>query len=192
MLSGGGARLVVETEGVRFESLHLPQGSLVNGGSLTMAKCTSTGQDIYVEEGVSSVMEDSRVFGGEDSLGGGGNGVHCQGNMKATRCIIEENKGDGVCIQGQEASAELVDCVIRTNESNGLVAVREAKVALRGGTVSGNKRDGAIASGNGEITVSKEKPTISAGNQRQDWVVETRGVLEGVAEEKITCGPAPF
>ena len=40
----GHNRQLVQSEGVRFESLHLPQGVVIRkGGSLTMVKCTSTG-----------------------------------------------------------------------------------------------------------------------------------------------------
>jgi len=40
-------------------------------------------------------MEDCRVFGSDSS------GVHCNGNMKATRCTIEDNNGHaGVWVSG--------------------------------------------------------------------------------------------
>jgi len=52
VLEGVHARLEVEAEGGRYESLHLPQGVLVRkGGLLTMTKCTSTGEKIQVEKG---------------------------------------------------------------------------------------------------------------------------------------------
>lgn len=46
------AKLEVQTEGVRFLSMHLPAGATVKkGGSLTMKKCTVTGDSINVDEG---------------------------------------------------------------------------------------------------------------------------------------------
>ena len=87
-----------------------------------MAKCTSTGE-IYVSKGASLVIEDSRVVGYNNV------GVICYGSMKATRCTVE-NGGNGVHISGEEASAELVDCAIRNNRSDGLLAVEGAKVTL--------------------------------------------------------------
>jgi len=178
VLSGGAARLEVEAEGVRFESLDLPRGADVRtGGSLTMSKCASTGDVITVEEGARLAMEDTRVF--RCGIGG----VDCCGKLKLTRCTVEDNSYCGVLVGGEEASAELVHCVIRKNGQDGLVAER-AKVTLRGGTVSGNKRDGVVASGEGvKITVSKEQPTICKDNERHDWLSEDGGVLEGVAEE---------
>jgi len=119
-------RLVVESEGVSFVTLHLPRGVRVSGsltmtgrcGSLTMTKCTSTGRSIDVEPGASLVTEDTLVFG--NSGWGGGGGVSCRGEMTATRCIVDDNRSTGVSVIG--GSAELVDCVIRKNGHSGLCA----------------------------------------------------------------------
>ena len=183
VLSGGHAGLAVEAEGVRFESLHLPRGVRVKClGSLKMVKCTATGRQVAVEEKTSLVMEDTRVYGGGRDEDGGD--VVCRGTMKLTRCTVEESYDIGVYVSGERAEAELIDCVIRKHERDGLVATGGAKVTLRGGTVSGNKRDGVVASGEGvKITVSKEQPTICKDNERHDWLSEDGGVLEGVAEE---------
>ena len=181
VIEGDLIRLEVETKGVHVESLHLPMGVDIRvGGSLTLTKCVSTGRGSNIAEKASLVMVDSRVFGC------GGSGVGCAGKMKATRCTFEENDGFGVYVDGEKASAELVDCVIHKND-DGLVACYGAKVALRGGTVSGNKGGGVVASDKGsKVTVSKEQPTVCKNNERHDWATEGRGVLEGVAEEKIT------
>ena len=58
-------------------------------------------------------MEDSRIFGC-------GAGVECRGDVKATRCTIEDNRGDGVYVEGEQSSGELKDCVIRKNGSDGV------------------------------------------------------------------------
>ena len=115
---------------MRFESMDWPMGAHISEGrSLTMTQCTSTGDMIYVAPGASLVMQDSRVFSGGDD------GVQCYGNVKATRCTIEENIYDGVYVTGQDSSVELVDCVIRKNGDDG-VFVTEGKAILRGGTIS--------------------------------------------------------
>jgi len=95
-----------------------------------------------------------------------------------TRCTAEENGGSGVTVQwGSErvaATTELVDCVIHKNGDDGLIAGGGSKVTLRGGAISGNKRDGVVACIGGKITVSKELPTdrqlgarLGHGGQRQ-------------------------
>ena len=174
VLAGRHAGLEVESEGVRFESLHLPRGVFVEGGSLMMTKCVSTGSAIQVDKGASLVMEDTRDFDCAD-------GVDCYGKMKATR---------GLFVVVEEASAKLVDCVIRNNGTDGLWCEgKGATVTVRGGTVSGNTQNGVVAGDNGKITVSKEQPTVSKDNERHDRLSERGGVLEGVAEEKITHDP---
>ena len=64
-------------------SLAFPTGMEIElGGSVTMTKCTSTGQKIFVRPGASLVMEDSRIFGVRGQHGSatvGGSGVACQG-----------------------------------------------------------------------------------------------------------------
>jgi len=91
VLAGARARLEVRTKGVRFESLHLPDGVRLigaeyirGGGSVTMVKCTSTGVAMDVDTGANLVMQGCRIFGCSDQ------GVVCAGNMKATSCIIED------------------------------------------------------------------------------------------------------
>lgn len=69
----GIARQEVETEGVCFDSMHLPHGvQILSGGSATMVKCTASptpggygnmSSPIHVESDASLAMEDSRVFG---------------------------------------------------------------------------------------------------------------------------------
>jgi len=51
-----------------------------------MEKCTSTGDSIFVEGRASLDMEDCRVFGYEY-----GYGVFCQGDLKQTRCTVDDN-----------------------------------------------------------------------------------------------------
>ena len=195
VLEGKQAGLEVKTEGVRFESLHFPLGVIVRNGSLTMVKCTSTAtglnHSIEVHAGASLVMVDTRVSGCVKDEAVNGDGLVCRGKMQLTRCTVEENGGTGIVAQGalDEATAELVDCVIRKNEDDGVVAGSRAKVTLRGGTVSGNGNDGVAASVGGQITVSKEQPTEAKNNERADWIMEGRGVIEGVAAEKITRDP---
>jgi len=94
VLSGEHRRLKVESEGVSFVSLHLPLGVRIHsGGSLTMTKCTSTGEMIYVDAGASLAMEDSRVFGCKT----GNHGVAVMGGKLVLRGgTVSENKGFGV------------------------------------------------------------------------------------------------
>ena len=164
----------------------MPQGVFISErGTLTMIRCTSTGEGIYVEEGASLVIEDSRVICC-------GSGVDCKGKVKLTRCTIEENREIGVSVSG--GSAELVDCVIRKNGEDGVVADEGANVRLRRGTVSGNAIDGVVSGGGvsrvgAKVTVSEEHPPDVKNNAKHDWVAERGGVLEGVAEEKITRDP---
>ena len=76
-------------EGARFVSAHFPRGVNIEGGSVTMEKCTFTGRRIHVERGASLVMEDCRVFGCD------GDGVNCEGGeVEATRCTFEGSGGD--------------------------------------------------------------------------------------------------
>jgi len=99
VLSGDRARLVVQTEGVCFDSLHLSRAvTIERGGSATMMKCTS-GQ-VGVVEGASLVMEDSRVIGSD------GYGASCNdGELKVTRCTVEGSRYD--CIYAADATVEL-------------------------------------------------------------------------------------
>ena len=129
-------------------------------------------------------MEDTRVYcGGRDEDGGD---VVCRGTMKLTRCTVEESYDIGVYVSGERAEAELIDCVIRKHERDGLVATGGAKVTLRGGTVSGNKGGGVVASmSSTKITMSKEQPTVSTKNKRHNWETQAGGVLEGIAAENI-------
>jgi len=122
------ARLEVDTTGASFESLHLPFGMIINrnvwsgdggdggdGGSVTMTKCTFTGETIDVQKGASLVMTGSRAFDIK------GFGVRCIGYMKATRCSVEGNKQCGAICDGDVANIELVDCVIRKNGGGSVV-----------------------------------------------------------------------
>jgi len=105
VLSGWHARLKVSTKGVSFDSME--------GGSLTMTRCTSAGE-ISTDANTSLVMEDSRVSGSN------GNGVHCHGKLKATRCTFEDNRYCGTCFRGSGGLAQLVDCVMRKNTTLGV------------------------------------------------------------------------
>ena len=183
-LAGYYARLVVESEGVSFESMHLPLGVMIREGGLTMKKCTSTGQEISVQEGASLVMEDTRTFGSS------GFGVTCLGDVKATRCTVEDNGHTGVYVDGEEASAELVDFVIRKNGQHG-VYVYESKVVLRGGMISENKLQGVDAFSGGKVTVAKAeegKPqTVSKDNDEgHDWAAAGDEII-GIPQEKINA-----
>jgi len=76
-----------------------------------MTNCTSDEQ-VTVHAGASLLMEDSLTLGSSSS----DMGASCLGEMKTTRCTFENNEGSsGVHVMGAEASAELVDCVIRKN-----------------------------------------------------------------------------
>jgi len=113
------ATLAVQTKGVTFVSMDLPHGVMIcRGGSLTMKKCTSTGgtasaiggaYNIGVDSGCALVMEDSRVFSCP-----GDTSVRCEGQLKATRCIFEDNR-DAVSVGAdadhlrEQCSGELVD-----------------------------------------------------------------------------------
>ena len=144
-LAHGHARLVVVSEGVRFESLNLPQGVRIEGRSVTMTKCTSTGRRIHVGDGASLAMEGYRAFGS------GGDGVACFGKMEATRCVFEDHSSDGVYVGSREA--KLVECVLRNNGEHGL-SVYNGKAILKGGTISGNKKHGVIAYQGSKVTVA--------------------------------------
>jgi len=58
-------------------------------------------------------------------------------DLKATYCTAEDSGSSGVELRGEQASAELVDCVIRKNEDQG-VRVYGGKLMLRGGKISEN------------------------------------------------------
>ena len=175
----------MESEGVCFESMHLATGMYIcEGGSLTMTKCTSTGDRIRVK-GASLVMEDSRVFGCS------GHGMQCEGegDVKLTRCTVEDNGSVGILIYGEHASAELVDCVIRKNGSCGVLA-NLGMIMLRGGTISENVSYGVHALNSGTVTVAKAeegKPqTVSKDNGNcRDWSTLEDGEIIGIPQEKI-------
>jgi len=176
------ARLVVETEDVNFVSMHLPNGAEVKtGGSLTMTKCTSTGEYINVYEGASLVMEDSRVYSNRHF------GVVSYGDLKATRCTFEDSGNVGVFVSGHHNSVQLVDCVIRKNGWDG-VNVFQGKATLRGGTVSENKGYGVRAYNGGMVTVAKaeegQPQTVSKDNKGNDWGTEGGDII-GIPQEKI-------
>jgi len=182
LLSGENRRLQVASEGVRFESLHLPQGVGIRSGSLTMAKCTSTGQAI--DAGASLVIEDSRVFGVR------GFGMNCSGEVKATRCTFEDNGFSGTLVSGKQASAELVDCVIRKNGWEGLL-MNGGKAMLRGGTISENSLNAGVYAGSGgKVTVAKaeeaQPQTVCKDNNGHDWWTVGEGSeIIGIPQEKI-------
>ena len=211
-LAGGQAALQVRAEGVRFVSLDLPRGvEIASGGSLSMEKCTSTGDRIYirdsgksititVRDGASLVMEDCRIFGS------GGTGVECWGKMVATRCTFEDNRESGVAVFGGEA--RLAGCVVRNNRQTGLSVAGVAKLILEGGTVTGNKRHGVVAFYGGKVTVAAadsrssiswltarerseetasspavDRPqTVSSGNGDHDWATGNMFGLLGAIE----------
>jgi len=157
------ARLEVRTEGARILSVDFPHGvRVISGGSLTMTKCTSTGEQIGVEEGASLVMEDSRVFASS------GQGVYCTGDLQMTRCTVESNALSGVDVFGRQASAELVDCVIRKNTSS-VMYVHAGTAVLRGGSVSENNRHGVGAWGCGKVAVAKAEEGKPQTVSKDDW-----------------------
>jgi len=188
--------LVVKSEGVSFVSMHLPRGVLILGGtmpcsdrrtipsgSLTMTKCTSTGGKIYVAHGAKLDMEDTRIYGVLNSYG-----LECRGDVKAKRCTIEENRDNGVWIGGEHASGELVDCVIHKNRGIG-VYVSEAKVMLRGGTVSENKGGVFAQMRGGKVTVAKaekDKPQTVSKDSYFEWGTIDGGEIIGIPQEKIS------
>ena len=93
------ATLVVQTEGVSFDSMYFPQGAVISeGGSVTMTKCTSTGLTTCPMPGARLIMEDWRIFGISSLFAG--TGLRCEGDVKATRCIFEENQLSGVFVYG--------------------------------------------------------------------------------------------
>jgi len=120
------SRLLVKSEGASFVSMHLPRGMIVGmDGSLTMTKCTSTGEDIDSRVGGSLAMEDSRVYGSRST------GVTCQGDAKLTRCTVENNNGIGVFNFGRSGSQHLSArkrCFKNNNQRPG---VREAHIPLQ-------------------------------------------------------------
>ena len=183
--------LELHTGGVRFDSINLPQGVKISkGGSLTMTKCTSTGEQVTVEAGGRLVMEDSRIFGVSGSYG-----VRCEGSVKATRCIVENNQSSGVVIWRERASAELVECVIRKNGQRGLFVFGEnenGSVVLRGGTVSENADRGVYAFGGAKITVAPAKEDVpqtvcKANGRRGDWATMGSSEIIGIPQEKINA-----
>ena len=97
-------------------SLHFAERLTIEAaGSVTIEKCESA--RIYVKRGARLFMEDSHV----SELGNyGGEAVRCEGEMTMTQCTVEGNSAAGVIVHSYtyvigEASAELVDCVIRKN-----------------------------------------------------------------------------
>ena len=187
------ARLKVRSKGVRFESLQFPHGLEVGHpyrldvlASVTMVKCTSTGERILVPVGASLVMEDCRVFGSESV------GVDVDGEVRATRCVVEENGAHGLFIYGTggKGLAELVDCVIRKNGSNGLLAIA-SKVVLRGGTISGNMGHGVRASDGANVTVAPAEKdglpqTVCKDNKNGNWTAIGEGLAQIVGSRRRT------
>ena len=184
MLSGARSRLVVQTEGMSFDSMLFPQGvEIIVGGSPAVKKCTSTDQSIEViGHGTSLMMEDSRVFGSA------GDGVYCLGKFNAMRCTLEDNRDCGVWLYGQDSSVELMDCVIRNNAQNG-VHVNHGKAMLRSGRISENQDCGVVALSGAKITVAsaeEDKPqTVCKDNMGSNWVTEAGGRIIGIPQEKI-------
>jgi len=195
VLTGAQCRLAVWAEGIRFDSIGVCMD--VREGSLTMEKCTidmSEKRGMYVSQGTSLVMEDCRIFG---SLS---RGITCSGEMKLTRCALENNEGVAVRVCNHEvASAELVDCVIRNNGDCGL-SVSQGKATLRGGMISGNQGHGVEAERGGKVTVAaaaEDMPqTVSQDNiQSPDrawrgpshgWhIAQRRGEIIGIPQDKI-------
>ena len=178
----------VADQGRELESMDSPSGvDIGDGGSLTMTKCTSTGGTINVLEGASLVIEDCHVF--DNNTGGSSNGVHCSGDVKATRCTVEGNGATGVYNYGAGASGELVDCMIRQNGDGG-VSVSRGKVVLRGSTSSENHMNGVNAHYAGKVTVAKAEEdgllrTVCKDNERGNWGTEADGEIIGIPQEKI-------
>jgi len=104
--------------------------------------------------------------------------VRCEGNVKATRCTVEDSGATGVYV-GEQGSAEFVDCVIRKNGVHGEF-VYSGTVVLRGGTISKNKHHGAFAYGSGKVTVAKAeegKPqTVCRESGARNAVARSHGI----------------
>ena len=92
---------------------------------------------------------------------------------------------------GEQASIELVDCVISKNGVDCLF-VHEGKALLLGGTISENNRDGVFAWG-GKVTVAtaeEDRPqTVSKDNDGHDWHERFMGdegsEIIGIPQDKI-------
>ena len=65
----------------------------------------------------------------------------CRGNMKATRCIVDGSRNEDVEVNGEHASAELVECDIRNNGNGGLF-VTHGKALLQGDMIWNNGHAG--------------------------------------------------
>jgi len=167
---------------------HFPHGVLVDedGGSLTMTKCTSTGQHIDVEEGSRLIMEDCRIFGCYYSM-------KCGGKMKASRCTFEYGEDVTLYIL-EQGSGVFVDCAFRKNRRDG-VFVYGGKVTLQGGIISENGRYGVAAWSGAKVTVAtgekdKHAQTVCKDNTGHDWDTDgagagRRGVITGIPAERM-------
>jgi len=83
--------------------------------------------------------------------------------VEATRCTFEDNGGEGVLVFGE---AKLVDCVVSNNTGSG-VSVNGGKAILVGGTISGNKH-GVVAQnfyGDGKVTVAAAERSEQTGSE---------------------------
>ena len=190
--------MTVAAPGVSFESLHCPAGLTISWGdgwtpgwssSATLTNCTSTGEEITVQQGESLVMHDCRVFGVTrlpPSVSGrffGSRAVACSGEMSATRCTFEGNEGTGASVRGAGATAELTECAIHDNGLHGL-NVYEARATLRGGSARSNAKCGVRAAWGGRITVAAaadlQPQTVSLENEGKDWSTDRGGAIDGL------------
>jgi len=86
-------------------------------------------------------------------------GVYCRGKLQATRCKFEDNKRDGVFVNGGET--KLVECVVRNN----------------GGTACPWAMTVAAAEHSETDTLE-----VSSGNGGHDWATRGGGEIAGLAE----------
>ena len=144
------------------------------GGPVTMDKCTATGLVIDVDEDASLIMGDSRAFCSD------GDGVIGHGRFMVTLCTFEDNTDCGVWLY---THAELVECVFRNNSKEGIRMYR-GQFVLRGGLVTGNRRNGMAACENATVTVAKtekDKPqTVSKKSRGRDWGMDGSGEIIGI------------
>jgi len=142
-----------------FESMHFSPGAHAQ-----MTKCTSTAVHVMAypngeDNGgdASLVVEDCRGFGGC------GYGVGGYGHITATRCTIEDYRGNGVSVYGGES--KFVECVVRNNALDGLKVEQGGTVSLVVSTISGNKGCRVLVRAGSSVTVAQ---TVSSANLVHD------------------------
>ena len=206
--SSNKAWMIVAAKGVSFVLMHFPHGVKIrDGGSLTMSKCTSTGDRNGLYDAGRLTMEDCRIFGsGNQRSGISDRGVLCDGQLEATRCIFEGCDNTGVYVRGAVGTTvcglgNFIECVMRNNAQDGLQTYNNATVNLMGGTFSGNARHGVNADEGGKVHVAAASTTlasslpcetvdrpqaVSRDNKRHGWHAVGEGSeIIGIPQEKI-------